>query len=97
LLLSPADDRMAEVIQAGRPLIVGRNAFLDGESPLVLGEAQSLLTAMLLPIWIGSAGVNGILWLCRVHGAPFTSAEQELAAAGASLIALVLRDAAAPS
>lgn len=97
LPLALTGDRMAEAIKAGRPLIVGRNALLDGESPLLLQAAQSLLTAVLLPIPIGDDGVSGILWLGRVHGAPFTPDEQELAEAIASLMALALRgDAATP-
>ena len=68
---------------------MGRNAFLDGESSLLLAEAQSLLTAMLLPIQTSVDGVGGILSLCRLHGAPFSPDEQALAKAIASLLKLV--------
>lgn len=90
LPLSLVGGRIAEAIKDGRPLIISHNALIDGASPFPLAETQSLLTAMLIPLPV-HRGMSGILWLGRIHGAPFTTEERELAKVVASMAALAIR------
>ena len=90
LPLQLAGGRMEEAIRGGRPLIVGRNALVDDGAPLPLPEAESVLTAMLIPLPVRH-GMTGILWLGRLHGSSFTAEEQELAQTIAALVALAIQ------
>src|SRR5919199_741317 len=82
--------RMEEAVAARRPLIISHSTLIDGDVPVPLAEAASMLTAMLTPLPIRQ-GMHGFLWLGRVHGAPFTPDEQELAETFATLVAMAIQ------
>ena len=85
-----AGGRMQEAVAARRPLIISHSTLIDGDVPVPLSEAESMLTAMLIPLPMRQ-GMHGFLWLGRVHGAPFTPDEQELAETFATLVAMAIQ------
>lgn len=90
LPLDLLNGRIHAAIKGGRPLVVAYNSAIDGDSPFPLAEAQSALTAMLLPLPLGP-DLPGILWVGRIHGEPFTPDDLDLAESLAALIALGMR------
>lgn len=90
LSLQMLEGRLLKSIKEGRSLIVAHGAIIDGDVPLPLAEAQSALTAMLLPLPVRE-GMSGILWIGRVHGEPFSAEELDLAETIAAMVALAIR------
>lgn len=90
LALQMFDGRLLAAIADGRPLIVAHGAIIDGDVPLPLTEAQSTLTAMLIPLPVRE-GMHGILWIGRIHGEPFNAEELDLAETIAAMVALAIR------
>src|SRR5690349_22295389 len=90
LSLQMLDGRLLKAIKESRPLIVAHGAIIDGDIPLPLSEAQSALTAMLLPLPVRE-GMSGILWIGRIHGEPFNAEELDLAETIAAMVALAIR------
>jgi GAF domain-containing protein len=90
LPLDLLEGRMLASINQGRSLVVAHGMIIDGDAPLTLSEAQSALTAMLIPLPLGQE-MRGILWVGRIHGEPFGPEDQELAETIAALVALGVR------
>ena len=90
LSLQMLDGRLLKAIKESRSLIVAHGAIIDGDIPLPLTEAQSALTAMLLPLPVRE-GMSGILWIGRIHGEPFNAEELDLAETIAAMVALAIR------
>ena len=72
LSLQMLDGRLLKAIKESRPLIVAHGAIIDGDIPLPLSEAQSALTAMLLPLPVrGKVGYSHATSLSATES-PFT-------------------------
>jgi diguanylate cyclase (GGDEF)-like protein len=90
LSLQMFDGRLLTAINERRTLIVAHGAIIDGDVPMPLTEAQSALTAMLIPLPVRD-GMHGILWIGRIHGEPFNAEELDLAETIAAMVALAIR------
>ena len=90
LSLQLLDGRLIAAIKERRSLIVAHGAIIDGAVPMPLSEAQSTLTAMLLPLPMRE-GMSGILWIGRIHGETFNAEELDLAETIAAMVALAIR------
>lgn len=90
LSLQMLDGRLLAAITENRSLIVAHGAIIDGDVPMPLSEAQSALTAMLIPLPVRE-GMHGILWIGRIHGEPFNAEELDLAETIAAMVALAIR------